>query len=261
MGQEVNESELEVERPAERPTDERPTDERPRPVVLELSKVSFRGRSENGMRLHRADLQIREGELVTVQLDPATRTREAASMIQGLLPPFNGTVTFCNEDWLGTDYDRHFRMRSRIGRVFEGQAWIENLNVDENVTLSGRHHGNSDTSMEAELAYWISCLGIDGITRKRPAFVEPSVLQIHQWIRAFLGTPALLILERPLQFLSPTWLPKLVDAIETIRSRGAAVLWFTSDHDLDSTALASPLFRLRWHQDKLEPVDGGVSDE
>jgi phospholipid/cholesterol/gamma-HCH transport system ATP-binding protein len=251
MGQEVNESKSDVARPAEST----------KPVVLELSGVSFRGRSESGIRLQRVDLRIRAGELVTVQLDRATSTREAASMIQGLIPPIEGTVKFCSEDWLGTDYDRHFRMRSRIGRVFEGQAWIENLNVNENVTLSARHHGQSDASIEAELQYWVSRLGIEGINHKRPAFVEPSVLQVHQWIRAFLGSPALVILERPLQFLSTTWLPKLVDAIEAIRSRGAAVLWFTSNQELDLAASASPLVRLRWHQEKLEHVDGGISDE
>ena len=133
MGQEVTAAESEIEYPPESS----------RPVVLELSSVSFRERSENGVRLHRADLQVREGELTIVQLNPATRTRETVSMIQGLVAPIDGKVLFCNEDWLGTDYGRHFRMRSRIGRVFEGQAWVENLNLDENVTLSRRHHGGS----------------------------------------------------------------------------------------------------------------------
>ena len=252
MGQDVSETESAAEPPAQTP----------KPMVLELSKVSFRGRSENGIRLQRADLQVREGELVAVQLDPATRTRELASMIQGLIPPGDGKVTFCNTDWLGADYDVQFNMRSRIGRVFEGQAWIENLNVNENVTLSSRHHGKNIESIQADVGYWIARLGIEGLSRKRPAFVEPSILQIHQWIRAFLGTPSLVILERPLQSLSAaTWLPKLVDAIDTLRSRGAAVLWFTSEQPLERPTPSSPFVRLRWQADSLHRVEGGASDE
>ena len=159
------------------------TAEAAKPLVLEFEQVSFRGRQENGLRLRRANLQLSAGELAVIRLDAATRTREAASMIQGLTLPAEGNVRFCGEDWRGQDYRRHFRMRSRLGRVFEGQAWIENLNVDENVTLASRHHGMSAESIQQSVKYWVSRLGLHGLTRKRPAFVEPSVLQLHQWIR------------------------------------------------------------------------------
>lgn len=231
--------------------------ELPKPPVLELRRVSFQGRSENGLRLHEADLMLREGEFAIVQVDPSITTREATSMIQGLQMPRSGQVLFCNDHWRGHDYDRHFKMRSRIGRVFEGQAWVENLNVDENVTLALRHHAGDTESIRQEIAYWLSKLDLRGLSRKRPAFVEPSMLQIHQWIRAFVGSPALLLLERPLQFLSSSWLPKLLESIDELRQRGAAVLWFTSEEELVPTDSLQPLIRLKWQQGKLVPTDGG----
>jgi phospholipid/cholesterol/gamma-HCH transport system ATP-binding protein len=178
-------------------------------------------------------------------------------MLQGLAMPSEGKVRFDGEDWRGEDYDRHFRMRSRIGRVFEGQAWIENLNVDENVTLSRRHHGDDAASIGADVQHWLALLQVNGLSRKRPAFVEPSVLQVHQWIRAFLGSPLMVILERPLQFLSPSWRPKLVEAIARLRARNTAVLWFTS---LSADALEIPTESLqRWSlQDgRFRAFDGG----
>lgn len=234
-----------------------------KPLVLELRGVTFRSRSESGLHLQDTDLRIREGELVTVQIDAATRTREVASMIQGLIAPSEGEVLFCDQDWLGGDYDRHFRMRSQIGRVFEGQAWIENLNVDENVTLSCRHHGWSEASIRESARFWVKRLEIEGLSRKRPAFVAPSTLQIHQWIRAFLGSPKLLLLERPLQFLSTAWLPKLIGAIDQLRSRGAAVLWFHSGTDLEAVSIAEPHVRLRLQDRYLRPatVNGGLDHE
>ncbi len=235
--------------------------EKPKPMVLELDKVSFRGRSENGIQLERADLQLREGELVTLQLESATSTRELASMLQGLLAPTGGKVTFCDEDWLGNDHDRHFRMRSRIGRVFEGQAWLENLNLDENVTLSCRHHGMSDESIREQVQDWVSRLGLEKLSQNRPAFTEPSVLQSHQWIRAFLGPPALVILERPLRFLTTQWTAKLIDAINELRSRGAAVLWFSSEPEPAAANLSPPSIRLQVRDNRLLPYDGGTQHE
>jgi ABC-type ATPase involved in cell division len=231
--------------------------EPPKPPVLELHRVSFQGRLENGLRLHEADLVLREGDLAIVQLDSSTTTREVTSMMQGLQTPRSGQVLFCKDHWQGHDYDRHFKMRSRIGRVFEGQAWIENLNVDENVTLALRHHGSEAESIRQEIAYWVSKLELRGLSRKRPAFVEPSLLQVHQWIRAFAGSPTLLLLERPLQFLSSSWLPKLLESIDELRQRGAAVLWFTSEEELVPIGSLQPLMRLKWQEGKLVPVDGG----
>ncbi len=231
--------------------------EPPKPPVLELRHVSFQGRLENGLRLHDADLLLREGDFAIVQLDSSISTREATSMMQGLQTPLSGEVLFCRNHWHGNDYDRHFGMRSRIGRVFEGQAWVENLNVDENVTLAFRHHGSDTESIRRDVAYWLAKLELHALSRKRPAFVEPSLLQIHQWIRAFVGSPALLLLERPMQFLSSSWLDKLLESIDELRQRGAAVLWFTSEEELVPIGSLQPLIRLKWQEGKLLPADGG----
>jgi phospholipid/cholesterol/gamma-HCH transport system ATP-binding protein len=237
------------------------TGEATKPLVLEFEQVSFRGRQENGLRLRRANLQLCAGELAVIRLDAATRTREAASMIQGLSLPAEGNVRFCGEDWHGQDYRRHFRMRSRLGRVFEGQAWIENLNVDENVTLASRHHGMSAESIQQSVEYWVSRLGLHGLTRKRPAFVEPSVLQLHQWIRAFLGSPSLVILERPLQFLSTDWVHRFAEIIEEIRSKGVAVLWFAGDQEVATAAFTKPVVQLSLQDKALCNSDGGSGNE
>lgn len=227
-----------------------------RPIVLELRQLSFRGRSEHGIRLNRVDLQLCEGELGLISVNAATRTRELTSMIQGLVPPSEGKVVFCQREWSGDDYMRLFRMRSRIGRVFEGQAWIENLNLEENVTLAARHHGASSAVVAEQVRYWTPRLGLRGLSRKRPAFVEPSISQAHQWVRALLGSPRLLLLERPLQFLSAEWMPKLVAAIDEVRSRGAAVLCFANDSDsLSSAAFAAPRSRWKLENQHLQRVE------
>ena len=87
------------------------------------------------------------------------------------------------------------------------------------------------------------------------------MLQIHQWIRAFIGSPAMVILERPMQFLAATWLPKLLQAIDELCAGGAAVLWFTSDPEHMNATTSAPLVRLKLQDEKLQPLVGGTDDE
>ncbi len=231
------------------------------PFVLELNEVTFGDPLESSIRLERACMTLREGELALLKLDRSQKSRGLASLFQGLSKPTSGEVRFLNEDWLGEDYDRHFRMRSKIGRVFEDRAWIENFSVADNLLLASRHHNASLDRIERELDFWTDYFGIQEISVQRPAFVEHSSLQIHQWIRAFLGTPALLILERPMKRVSATLLLKFVEAVNRLRRKGAAVVWFTSNESDHCNTIASPWFELDLRGERHVVTNGDGTDE
>jgi ABC-type ATPase involved in cell division len=182
-------------------------------------------------------------------------------MLQGLQQPTEGEVLFRNEDWLGEDLDRHFRMRSRIGRVFEDRAWIQNFNVLDNVTLASRHHRIADANINQQVKAWADRFDVAAISHHRPSFVDPTSLQIYQWIRALICKPALLILERPMNLVPTAKLSKLVDAINEIRKQGAAVIWFTSDvKDVDD-GLRAPRIDYVLSDGNLRNLLGGSADE
>lgn len=228
-----------------------------KPVVLELRNVTYRSSRERGMRLSEVSMTVRGGELAVIGIDSSLETRGFASLIQGLSQPSTGQVLFRFQDWKGDDYDRHFQMRSRIGRVFDDRAWIENLNVEENVTLARRHHGDTPESISREVRYWLDQFGVEDLTRKRPAFVDPSILQWHQWIRAFLGKPELLILERPMRSLPTEWFPRLSRALNELRAGGSAALWMTNRRDMDQVRGAMPSQEFEVEGNQLRAVDVG----
>lgn len=196
--------------------------------VIRLHRVTLRGKASHGLPVHEVQLTADEGSLIFIQHERSHRTREFSSMIQGLVPPTSGEVCFYEQTWMDADYARHFHMRSRIGRVFDGPAWIQNANMMENVTLASRHHGAGSKETRSRMRDWIKRFDIADVSRERPAFVEPALLQIYQWIRALIHRPALLILERPMQLVSTRMLPKLVDAINELRHEGGCVLWMTN---------------------------------
>ncbi|TWT79904.1 putative ABC transporter ATP-binding protein [Planctomycetes bacterium CA13] len=232
-----------------------------KPIVLKLTNVTFGSGRESGVNLQRVNMTLREGDFAMIHLDRSQHPRQLASMLQGLKQPAEGDVQFFFDsqggDWGGDDFDRHFKMRSRIGRVFESDAWIQNLNVAENVTLARRHHQIDSASIEQDLAKWRKRFDVKNVGRERPAFVEPSVLQIYQWIRAFLSKPKLLLLERPMQSVSNRLRPKLVEAINEARSEGAAVLWLTSNSADESEQITAPRMIYSLQQGKLTPSTRG----
>lgn len=230
----------------------------PKAVVLELRDFSFHGSSENSVRITDINLIVREGELIFIQVDPRLKSREFVSVIQGLKPATHGKVLFQDCDWEGNDHDRHFRMRSKIGRVYEGHAWVANLNVAENVTLPGLHHG---VSIEDDVKYWAKRFGLAQLSNKRPAFVEPSQLQIHQWIRAFLCKPSLLVLEQPMHYASSTMFPVLAEAIDEVRQAGCAVLWITNNPDFPEHSFDPSATYLRAESENLVAFGKGMNDE
>ena len=242
-------------------TKDQTKEKKPKPVVLELRDVTFNSRTENSIRLRDASLVVREGDLVMLRMNRSQNCRDAASMLQGLQQPSDGDVLFGNQDWRGKDFDRHYEMRSRIGRVFDNHAWIQNFNVLENVTLASRHHRIADATINQQVDSWAERFNVPSVSHSRPSFVDPSVLQIYQWIRALIGEPTLLILERPMNSVSITRLNKFVEVINEVRKHGTAVVWFTSNVGDLSDDLESPKMDYKLSDGSLRKVTGGSDDE
>ena len=234
---------------------------KPKPIVLELRDVTFTSTTTKSVLLHGANLIVRQGELVMLRINRAQKCRDIASMLLGLNPPSNGEILFENQDWRGEDYDRHFAMRSRIGRVFEEQAWVQNFNVMENVTLASRHHRPRDKSVQQQVATWIERFKPKSKPFRRPGFVDAADLQVYQWIRALIGNPNLLILERPMNSVPNAMLAKLVEATNESRNRGAAVIWFTNNVPDRHDDFAKPRLDYQMVDGRFQPVAGESRDE
>ncbi|KAA1261284.1 Nickel import ATP-binding protein NikE [Rubripirellula obstinata] len=202
-------------------------------VVLELTNVSCSETSSEAVKLRDVNLKVKQGELVMIHLGRRQNPRAFSSIIQGLLDPIKGQVSFQQTPWKIANIEQQFLMRSRIGRVFDGRAWINNLNIIENVTLRAKHHAFPAAKLQQQIDQWSKLLDVPSLSRERPAFVEASRLQRYQWLRAIIGDPLLLILERPMKTLDPEMIAPLVESINQIRLQKVAVIWFTgSDYEM-----------------------------
>jgi ABC-type ATPase involved in cell division len=54
-------------------------------------------------------------------------------------------------------------------------------------------------------------------------------LQRAGCVRAVIGAPDLILLERPAHWVFPEIMPPLINAVRSARNRGAAVVWLTDN--------------------------------
>jgi phospholipid/cholesterol/gamma-HCH transport system ATP-binding protein len=201
------------------------------------------------------DLVLKPGELAIVSVDRGHGFTPLADAAQGLLVPDQGGVYFLGKNWNDLRPAAAADARHRIGRVFHGGGWVSNLNIDENITLARRHHTNlpiDEIYSEAEKMGVF--FGLKSLPHSRPAHVRRSILRRAGWVRAFLGDPELILLEEPLKDAYTDVLHYLMKGIAGALSRGAAILWITSDmRFLNQTGLA-PFKIYRMKGPKLAPL-------
>ena len=209
--------------------------------ILKFDRVSCTAQPPYEQDLAGVSLALGPGDLGVVLVPPGTARLPLADLAEGLLIPDAGRVAFEEEDWLEWTPDDAAAARSRIGRVFETRGWISNLDVDENITLAQRHHTSRPVAeLEQEAAALARGFGLTELPRVRPAVLRSAVLRRAEWVRAFLGAPALILLEFPLREVYVDALDGLVLAVQAARARGAAVLWLGDSSGDGARAAALP---------------------
>jgi phospholipid/cholesterol/gamma-HCH transport system ATP-binding protein len=195
------------------------------------------------------------GDLILIKLEPEQIRLPLADGAEGLVRPTKGRVCFLGEDWLEMSPAQGAARRGQIGRVFEDAGWISDLDVDENITLAQRHHTQRDEAeIQAEATKLARVFNLPGLPKGVVSSARRHDLQRAACIRAFLGSPVLLILERPTRGVFPDILPALLNTVQQTRRRGAAVLWTTTNEEIWQSKAIHPTTRCQMFGSRIHEV-------
>lgn len=210
--------------------------------VLEFQQVTVEGGHAYDTAIWQVSLRLQRGALALVRLEPGQLRTPLADAAQGLAEALHGSVHFLGESWSALSPAARLAARAKIGRVFEEPAWISELDMDENITLAQEHHSRRPLAQiredASELAQRFS---LPGLPLGKPSRMRAPDLRRAALVRALLGTPALLILERPTSGVYPEIMPALMASVGAARARGAAVLWTTDNPE-------------EWNDDGIRPT-------
>lgn len=215
--------------------------------VLEFLDVRMRAGSSSNGDACGVNLHVDRSDLILVLLEGGSENFPLYDLAEGLITPDNGSINFLGECWSNMTRFHQSAMRGRIGRVFETQGWVSNLSVYENIALSQQHHtSRSERDIREEIERLARIVGLDVIPEQRPYMLRRHKLKVAEWVRAFLGSPALVLLERPEYGVPTEKIGSLIETIAMAQAGGTAVVWMTSDAQIwrDSTVGETKRYKL-----------------
>ena len=230
---------------------------RTRHVVLEFAAVCMPGEAAI-TSLPAVELVLTAGSLSLIDVADWRQAMLLAGAAVGLIAPRSGHVSFLGRDWASLPSVYACALRGRIGHVFRTGNWIDSLTMLDNILLPHAYHTRrAAAEMSAEAARLATALGLPGVPTGYPSELSAADRQRSACVRAFLGRPALVILEEPLQGLPTESKAALINLIRRARDRDAAVVWLTDDRGIwtDLGFPASCRYRLR---DTLYRIGGDV---
>jgi phospholipid/cholesterol/gamma-HCH transport system ATP-binding protein len=198
--------------------------------ILKFNEVTVEAGAYFETGLWNTSFELNPGELLLVRMERENERLALSDATEGLVSPTHGSVTFLGEDWQTMTADHAAARRGKIGRLFEDEGWISDLEVDQNIMLAQRHHTHRNERDILEEALGLArVFGLPGLPRGRPGSMRRWDLRKAACIRAFLGQPAFIILEQPVHGNFADLTAPLINAVRSACKRGAAVLWTITD--------------------------------
>ncbi len=202
-------------------------------MILQFDEVGYRAPNESSASFAGVSLALAPGGLAAVHIDHDSEHVPIADLATGLLEPTSGRVLLGGRDWQAMDPFEQAAARGRIGCVLEQPSWIGSLNVLQNIMLRERHHTRRpDAQIADEAAQLCQLAGLGAIPLLRPDRVRSRELRMLEWIRAFLGNPALVVLVFPERDTFSSACTVCAQLVARARAAGAAVLWISDCADV-----------------------------
>jgi phospholipid/cholesterol/gamma-HCH transport system ATP-binding protein len=197
--------------------------------ILNFSNVSWAPEDAPSACLQGVSFSLPPARLAVISSPSTTTLPPIADIASGLVEPDTGTITFMDQTWPEMSPYQAALSRGAIGRIFSTHRWVSNLSMKENLLLQQRHHSQrSEEILQNEVESLARQVALPAIPAGRPENVKPADLRRLQWVRAFMGTPRLILMEEPESGLSAHELEPLTRLIDTALTRGTAIVWLTT---------------------------------
>jgi len=188
-------------------------------VMLKLTNVNtYYGRIH---ALQGIDLEVGQGEVVTLIGANGAGKTTTLKTISGLLHPREGKVEFEGDDISTTP--AHVLVRRGIGHAPEGRRIFSRLTVLENLQMGAFTRTNAERAEELERVVTLFPRLKERLSQKGGTLSggEQQMLAIG---RAMMSKPRLLLLDEPSLGLSPLLVGQIFDIIREINGQGITIL-------------------------------------
>ncbi|HEY2090961.1 MAG TPA: ABC transporter ATP-binding protein [Thermoanaerobaculia bacterium] len=171
--------------------------------------------------LHGIDLEVNEGEIVTLIGANGAGKTTTLRTISGLLKPKHGTVQFHGKDITGVK--PHVITAKGISHVPEGRGIFANLTVSDNLELGAYLRKDKVTQQEYDRIFALFPI-IKERLKQNAGTLSGGEQQMLAISRALMSKPQVMLLDEPSLGLAPQLVQTIFRVIREINAEGTTIL-------------------------------------
>ncbi len=193
--------------------------------------------SRNGRRIFDGvDLDIRRGEVTAIMGPSGTGKTTLLKLISGQLHPDAGTVEVDGKDVHALSRGELYRLRTRMGMLFQTGALLTDLSVYDNVAYPLREHTRLPESMIRKLVLMkLEAVGLRGARDLMPAELSGGMARRVALARAVALDPMMIMYDEPFTGQDPISMGVLITLIRQLNDASRLTSIVVS-HDVKETA-------------------------
>ncbi len=198
--------------------------------LIELDHVSF-GYDASRTILNDISLSFPRGKVTAILGGSGSGKTTLLRLIGGVHPVDQGAVRFDGEAIDTRNKDQLYRLRRRLGMLFQFGALFTDLSVFENVAFPLREHTDLDDTLIRDIVLMkLNAVGLRGAAQLRIAEISGGMARRVALARAIALDPELIMYDEPFAGLDPISMAVTANLIRTLNdATGATTLMVTHD--------------------------------
>lgn len=199
-------------------------------IEIENLYKSFKGLDV----LRGVDLTIRKGESHVVIGRSGCGKSVLLKHVIGLLTPDRGDIRVDGVTLRTLDTRGLYRVRKKIGMLFQSSALFDSMTVEENISLGVREHRMfSEGEIHTRVARLLEMVGLPGVQKMMPAELSGGMRKRVALARALMMEPEYVLYDEPTTGLDPIMAESINDLIIHVRDQ-MGVTSVVVTHDMAS---------------------------
>jgi phospholipid/cholesterol/gamma-HCH transport system ATP-binding protein len=177
----------------------------PAEALVDVRSVNFSYGSPDGRAVLKGiNLNAPRGRMIAIMGASGSGKTTLLRLIGGQLHPTSGEITIAGKPLQSLDSEGLYRMRRRMGMLFQFGALFTDMNVYENVAFPVREHTRLPETMIRDLVLMkLEAVGMRGAQRLMPSELSGGMARRVALARAVVLDPLLVMYDEPFAGLDP----------------------------------------------------------
>jgi len=184
--------------------------------------------------IHDLDLTIDKGEFVFIIGSTGCGKSTLVNMLYRKEKPTKGKILIGGLDVAKLRNSKVYKLRRRIGVVFQDYKLLSRLNVYENVAFTLEVLGLPKDEIHTKVLKVLQLVGLKGRAKNYPNELSGGEQQRVAIARSIVNGPKILICDEPTGNLDPKTSDEIMDVLEEINKLGTTIIMVTHDIDIVS---------------------------